>query len=101
MGQAAKYAVLGAAIISVLGTIAILVASFLDPSTISGVNNVLNGAISFLSNSLLNMKGLINYFLGSSALISAFNTLLWLNLLYPVVKIAVKVVIAVVRWMNQ
>lgn len=101
MGQAAKYAVLAGGIALVLGLIAALIGQFVSDSIFSGFSTAVGGLLSTSGNVIMSVKGLINYFLGGGAAASAFNILLWLNLLYPVAKMGVKVTIYVIRWMNQ
>lgn len=101
MGQAAKYTVLAGAIALVLGLIAALIGQFVSDSIFSGFSSAVGGLLSTSGNIIMSVKGLINYFLGGGVAAAAFNTLLWLNLLYPVAKMGVKVSIYVIRWMNQ
>lgn len=101
MGQAAKYAVLASAIAVILSAIVVLTANFITPEIFSGFSSALGGVVAVLNNSVISAKGIINYFLGGGAAANAFNILLWLNLLYPVAKFAVKISIVIFRWMNQ
>lgn len=101
MGQAAKYAILGAAIAVILASVAVVITQFVKPEIFSGFSSTVGSAVSFLNSSIANVKGAINYFLGGGAAVTAFNVMLWLTLCFPIVKLGVKISIIVFRWMNQ
>lgn len=98
MGQAAKYAALGIALATVLGLFAALIAT-LAPSDIAGgfassIGTLLTVAGGFFAN----VRGALNYFFGTPIIL---NIAILITLLVPLTRIGVKIVVAVVRFINQ
>lgn len=98
MGQAAKYAVLAAAIAVVLVSAAAIINQLYPTEVVSNFGSSLTSALSVVGDFLTNVRGAFNYVLGSHLPLT-ISVALWL--VVPFARLAFKVVVAVFRWINQ
>ena len=98
MGQAAKYAVLGAAIAVVLISVVSIINSLYPTEIVNNFGSALTSALSVVGDFLNNVRGAFNYILGSSLPLT-ICVAFWLVI--PFARLAMKVVIMVFRWINQ
>lgn len=98
MGQAVKYAALGAAIAVILTLAAAIVNSMYPTEIISNLGSSINSFLSAAGSFLQNVRGALNYFFGSSLYVTIALSML---LIVPFGRIAYKVSIAVFRFINQ
>lgn len=98
MGQAVKYAALGAAIAVILTLAAAIVNSMYPTEIISNLGTSINSFLSAAGSFLQNVRGALNYFFGSSVYVTIALSML---LIVPFGRIAYKVSIAVFRFINQ
>lgn len=101
MGQAAKYALLGAAVATLLVTVVSIIGQFAGSGIISSISSGISTGVNAVSSFLLNARNFINYFLGGYNAARAFSVILWLNILFPVASFGYKISITIFRWMNQ
>lgn len=101
MGQAAKYAVLTAAILVVLTSIGLILTNFINPQVWSGIYTGISRGVSYAGSAFRNVKGAINYFLGGSTAGTAFNIILWLQIMFSFATFGLKLSITIYRWINQ
>lgn len=100
MGQAVKYAALGAAIIVILALVVGVVSSVTGSEVSGGFTSSVTAFINGCSSILQNVKGALNYACGSGGAI-ALNLLIWLNVILPLAIIPVRLVIMLHRFINQ
>lgn len=101
MGQAAKYAILAAALLLVLASVGVIITNFVNPSLFSGISSGISRGLSVVGDAFTNVRGAINYFLGGGAAATAFNVVLWLNIVFSFATFALKLSITIYRWINQ
>lgn len=98
MGQAAKYAILGTAIAVILVSVVAIINSLYPTEVVSNFGSSLTNALSVVGDFFVNVRGALNYVLGSSLPLTICLAL-WVAV--PFARLAYKVVIMVFRWINQ
>lgn len=98
MGQAVKYAALGAAIAAILLLAASVVNSMYPTEIVSNLGSSLNAFLSAAGSFLQNVRGALNYFFGSSLYVTICLSMIFI---VPFGRIAYKVSIAIFRFINQ
>lgn len=98
MGQAAKYALLAAGLLIVVG----LVISFVAVLNVTEVGGEASTAIASFASSCAPYiqfgRGFVNWLVGSSELVSLFLTIIFLA---PVTKFGISLTVTVYKWLNQ
>lgn len=98
MGQAVKYAALGAAIAAILALAAAVINSMYPTEIITNLGSSLTSFLSIAGSFLQNVRGALNYFFGSSLYVTIALSMV---LIVPFGRIAYKVSIAIFRFLNQ
>ncbi len=101
MGQAAKYAVLIAALAVLIVSATAVGQHFISPSLFNGINNGISRGLATVGSVFDNVRGAINYFLGGGAAGTALNVVLWLHFLFSAIAFGFKLSVTVYRWINQ
>lgn len=96
MGQAVKYAVLGAALVAVIVAAVALIAQSM-PGSWSDSSSAFASFLATATTTIRNVRGALNYVLGTSLV--GFAVPFYLTL--PMLLIGLKVSVTVYRWINQ
>lgn len=98
MGQAVKYAALGAAIVVILALAASVINSMYPTEIITNLGSSLNSFLQAVGGFLQNVRGALNYFFGSSLYVTICLAMV---LIVPFGRVAYKISIAIFRFINQ
>ena len=98
MAQIVKWAYLGAAIVALLVTAAAVINSISPSDIITNFGTSVNSFLSSSGSSLTNVRGAINYFLGTHLI---FDIALFGAFSLPFIKFGFRVVITFIKWLSQ
>lgn len=97
MAQAIKYALLGAALITVFGLFVALIAFVPVADIVSGFGNSVASVMAIASDFFRTARGIVNHFFDPT-IVSFF---LWLLVISPFSKWGIRLFIMVYKWLNQ
>lgn len=98
MGQAAKYALLGVALLAVIALCVVYIGQIPVSETVASFATSVTSVVSTCGTYFKSARGLLNALVGVPALVTMC---LWFELLKPFAKIGIKLSVTVYKWINQ
>lgn len=98
MGQAVKYALLGASLLLVIGLCVVYLGQIPVSATVGSFATSVTNIISVAGNLFKSARGLLNSLVGVPQLVTMC---IWFSLLMPFAKWGIQLSVTVYKWINQ